>query len=204
MSDCCNTTHDVSHVGSDIEKLEQEIKELKLKLAFLRSTSPPQKVEDYGFDSHQGEKTTLRKLFGDKDDLIVIHNMGTHCVYCTMWADGFNGLYDHLSSRAGFVVISNDDVAKQKKFKEARKWRFEMVSSIDTDFFKDMGFLLDSDSPWGKFAPGVSTFKRDKNGTIYKVASSKFGPGDNYCITWDLFDLLEKGVDGWQVKFKYD
>jgi hypothetical protein len=53
--------------------------------------------------------------------------------------------------------------------------------------------------PW----PGVSTFSKDKNGRIYQVNKSFFGPGDNFCAAWDLFDLLPKGLNGWGAKFNY-
>ena len=43
-------------------------------------------------------ETTLLDLFGDRDTLLAIHNMGQGCRYCTLWADGFNGLLPHLES----------------------------------------------------------------------------------------------------------
>lgn len=208
MDECCSKSGTVAETSdpenSDIEKLEQEIKELKLKLAFLRASSARQKVDDYRFDGLDGSKVTLGDLFEQKTDLILIHNMGTGCVNCTMWADGFNGLVDHIRDRTSFVLVSNDEPAVQKKFREKRGWRFPMVSCRGTSFFADMGFAMPADSPWGRFAPGVSSFKKDDSGSIYKVASSRFGPGDNYCVTWDLFDLLEGGADGWEARFDYE
>ena len=46
-----------------------------------------------------------RSCSATKRDLIVIHNMGASCPYCTLWADGFNGIYDHLADRAAFVAL---------------------------------------------------------------------------------------------------
>jgi len=66
---------------------------------------------------------SLAGLFGRKDDLVVIHNMGSSCPYCTLWADGFNGLYDHLANRAAFALSSPDAPAAQKRFAEGpRDW----------------------------------------------------------------------------------
>jgi predicted dithiol-disulfide oxidoreductase (DUF899 family) len=93
----------------------------------------------------------LSELFGDKADLFVIHNMGQSCPYCTLWADGFNGAYAHLSNRAAFVVSSPDTPEKQRKFAESRHWTFPMVSHEGTTFAEDMGYHQD-----GSWMPGVS------------------------------------------------
>jgi predicted dithiol-disulfide oxidoreductase (DUF899 family) len=58
----------------------------------------------------------LSDLFGEHEDLIVIHNMGVSCPYCTLWADGFNGLIRHLEDRAAFVMVSPDPPDIQKEF----------------------------------------------------------------------------------------
>jgi len=46
------------------------------------------------------ESVALSSLFGDHRDIIVVHNMGQSCRYCTMWADRFNGLYPYLANRS--------------------------------------------------------------------------------------------------------
>ena len=56
------------------------------------------------------------QLFGSMKDLFVIHNMGSGCPYCTLWADGYNGIYEHLTSRAAFVIASPDSPAAQQRF----------------------------------------------------------------------------------------
>ena len=53
------------------------------------------------------------------------------------------------------------------------------------------------DGPW----PGFSTFRKNEDGTIERVASDFFGPGDTYLGLWHMFSLLAKGVDGWQPTF---
>jgi predicted dithiol-disulfide oxidoreductase (DUF899 family) len=83
----------------------------------------PEEVSDYTFATADGT-VRLSALFSGNRDLIVIHNMGTTCPYCTLWADGFNGISDHLASRAAFVVSSPDRPEVQKKFAAGRGWRF--------------------------------------------------------------------------------
>jgi len=167
------------------------------KLAKLKRKLPREVVEDYEFASAKGP-VKLSALFGKKKDLIVIHNMGASCRYCTMWADGFNGVYPHLADRAAFVVSSPDTVAAQKKFAKSRGWRFPMVSGRDIDFAKDLGFKEGEDQWW----PGVSTFQK-KGKKIYHVASAPLGPFDPFCAVWHLIALLADGVNDWEPQYRY-
>ncbi len=156
-----------------------------------------EQVNDYELLGSDNQKVNLSQLFGQKNDLILIHNMGKSCPYCTMWADGFNGLLPHLEDRATFVVSSPDEPATQKEFANSRGWKFQMVSTRGTSFAKDMGFEKDAVPQ-----PGVSVFY--KNGDkITRVGYDNFGPGDEYCPTFPLFDLLKDGQNNWQAKFKY-
>ena len=78
-----------------IIELEQNIGELIAELNTLRKSNPGTPVPNYSFATLAGE-VTLLELFGEKDKLLAIHNMGQGCRYCTLWADGFNGLLPHL------------------------------------------------------------------------------------------------------------
>ena len=183
----------------EIEKIEQEIAEKKKQLADLRKKITPQPVQDYTFKDFNGNQIKLSDFFGDKEELILVHNMGKACAYCTLWADGFNGVQHHLDNRAAFVVISKDAPLVQKEFYESRGWKFRMYSSSETTFNKDMGFETEE----GDQQPGVSVFTKDKSGTIFRHTQTYFGPGDNYCIAWGLFDLLPKSSNNWHPKYKY-
>ncbi len=141
----------------------------------------------------------LSHLFGKHDDLIVVHNMGMSCNYCTLWADGFMGLRPHLESRAAFVVISPDPIDVQRSFAHSRGWSFRMVSSQGTPFFTDMGFTDGVGDPM----PGTSTFQRRADGTIVRVQRAEFGSDDQFCVAWPLFDLLADGTGDWQPQLEY-
>ena len=190
---------DLSALESSIESLEESLIENKKKLADLRRKFLKKEISDYVFLTHDGLEVKLSELFGDKDELLLIHNMGKGCPYCTLWADGFNGVLQHLENRAPFVVVSPDDYQTQKAFAEGRGWKFNMVSSHGTSFFKDLGF----ENAKGGAMPGVSSFEKSNDGKIYRVARTSFGPGDDYCAVWHLFDLLPKGSDGWAPKYSY-
>jgi predicted dithiol-disulfide oxidoreductase (DUF899 family) len=147
-------------------------------------------VADYELSGWDGP-VSLSELFGDRDQLILIHNMGFTCPYCTMWADGFNGLLPHIEERAAFTLASPDAVEQQKKGAAKRRWQFRMVSTRGSSFSKDLGFE-DEGSP----TPGVSTFVRGPDGTIRRYAAASFGPGDRFCSVWSFVDLLPEAEAG--------
>jgi hypothetical protein len=35
------------------------------------------------------------------------------------------------------------------------------------------------------------------------VSDASFGPGDDFCTLWHLFDLIPEGSGDWQPKYKY-
>lgn|SRR5574341_1040942 len=158
-----------------------------------------QDVKECYLLDQKGIKIKFSSLFERNEELILIHNMGKACVYCTMWADGFNGVVPHLENRAAFAVVSPDSPKVQKKFYDSRKWKFRMYSSQGSSFAKDMGF----ESSKGDPQPGVSVFYKNKSGKIIRVAKDYFGPGDPYCGVWHLFDLLPGGPKGWEPQYKY-
>lgn len=185
-------------LDKQMEALTDEIQAKRNLLVDLLKESAKKDVPDYTLKDGNGP-VRLSHLFGDKDDLIVIHNMGAKCAYCTMWADGFNGQLPHLQDRAGFVVVSPDPPETQKKFADSRGWRFRMVSAEGSTFIKDLGFEEENGDYW----PGCSTFRRLPEGKIARVGKDFFGPGDPYCAAWPLFDLLADTKSEWEPKFTY-
>jgi predicted dithiol-disulfide oxidoreductase (DUF899 family) len=164
----------------------------------LRRGQAAQVVKDYEFRLSSGKLTNLVTLFGDKQELFVVHNMGRKCPYCTLWADGFNGILPHLKSRAAFVLSSPDTPEIQAQFSASRSWEFDMVSTAGTTFAVDLGYQGE-----GWLRPGVSVFTKSTAGEILRVSDTEFGPGDDYCQLWSLFDLLPSGADDWHPKFAY-
>ncbi len=191
-------TTDTARAQAELERAEQELGILRKRIVELRRAVGAQTVSDYTFTDRDGQPVQLSNLFGDKDDLIIIHNMGRGCRYCTLWADGFNGFRNHFDNRAAFALVSPDEPSVMKEFADSRGWAFRTVSNHGGSFTKDVGFEKD-----GKVWPGVSTFHRDADGTIRRVARAEFGPGDDFCAIWHIFDLLEQGADGWEPQYDY-
>ncbi len=187
----------------EIASTLEELDETRRKLVALRRRLPPEPVRDYELRDADGP-VRLSEMFGNSDDLILVHNMGTGCSNCTMWADEFNGVCQHLQSRAAFVVVSPDSPRVQQEFARRRSWRFPMYSAEGTSFVKDMGFQWEEEEFMSGYQPGVSVFRKKEDDTIVRVAKDYFGPGDLYCGVWHLFDLLPDGPDGWEPLFDYN
>lgn len=188
---------------NEIQALEQEIRAKQERLNELLRNVEPEPVDDFELRGQDGAPVLLSTLFGANDELIVIHNMGTKCPYCTLWADGFNGVLRHLEDRAAFVVVSPDEPDVQMRFAMRRGWRFRMLSNADSGFTEAMGFTTEHEGRT-YMLPGYSTFQRQPDGTIARVAHAPFGPGDPYCSVWHFFGLLPGGIGDWQPKFKYE
>ena len=182
-----------------LARAEKQLMVNRTKVAGLRRKISAKTVSDYTFKDPDGKQVKLSSLFGKKDDLIIIHNMGKSCSFCTLWADGFTGFTKHLENRAGFALVSHDRPALLKEFAASRDWNYNYLSNDGGDFTKDMGFQSEKGDSW----PGMSTFRRDKNGKIKRVSSAFFGPGDDFCSIWHMFDMLGNGADGWAPKYKY-
>ena len=176
-----------------IRALESQIEALKGQLAEARAAAPGETTADYVFESATGQ-SKLSELFGDKDDLLVIHNMGKSCNYCTLWADGFSGYLRHLTERAAFVLVSPDDPATQAQIAGARGWTFRMVQDATREFSTAMGTWSEKDGWW----PAVSGFHRNEDGSIVRTGFAVFGPGDDFCLVWPMFELLRGGANGWE------
>lgn len=180
----------------EFTRLESEFQAArKAFVEHLRSQARPV-TADYSFSD--GERTySLADLFGSKDDLITIHNMGVSCSYCTLWADGVNGLLPHLESRASVVLVNEDASETQHKIATARGWKTTMRRDTDGAFSRDMGFAADENGKHYRM-PGFSTFHRSADGTITHVASDAFGPGDIYMPVYPMFELLQGGIGNWE------
>lgn len=169
----------------EIQALQLKMYQHYAKIQELRKELEPEVVKDYRFMRSADEEVSLSELFEEHDTLIVVHNMGRQCSYCTAWADGYSGIYDLLKEHTAFVVSSPDTPAIQAENKAARAWKFPIVSLGDNLFAADMGFQVD-----GHYHPGVSVFTRDKDGLIKRTWSAPFGPSDHYGVLWHTLDLL--------------
>lgn len=185
-------------MNEEIESLQKQLVACRERLTAARRRLPSEPVEDYTLRRADGSAVKLSELFAGKPDLLVIHNMGRRCAYCTLWADGFTGFTPHIQSRAALVLVSPDEPTVLAEFAQSRGWNYPLASAYGTSFIRDLGF----ESNDGMAQPGVSALRRE-GGAITRVARDSFGPGDAYCSIWHLFDLLKDGANGWEPKYQY-
>ncbi|HEY6160319.1 MAG TPA: DUF899 family protein [Bacteroidia bacterium] len=188
-----------NEIEKEIADLEKELMAQQEKLTALRKKIPAVEVADYIFKDKDGKEIRLSEMFGDKKELMLVHNMGKGCPYCTLWADEYNGVIHHLENRVPFVVISPDAPEVMKNFAGGRNWKFRIYSSAGNTFKKDVGFETEDKM----VLPGVSVFRKDDAGKIWHANKASFGPGDLFCGLWHFFDLLEDGAGNWNPKYNY-
>ena len=194
---------------------EKKFSKLRDQLNRQRRRLPWVKVEkEYIFDGPTG-RVTLADLFDGKSQLIIYHFMfgpgwGTGCAHCSFWADHYDGVNLHIGQRdTAFAVVSRAPLAEIVPFKKRMGWKFNWVSSHDTDFNFDFGVsftpeqikrgLLPYNYGWWRMKtdemPGVSVFYRAKNGDIYHTYSAYARGIDLMNTTYNFLDLTAKGRD---------
>lgn len=181
---------------NEIQKTEQQILELVQKLEKLRKDSVPVAVKNYALKDQTGD-VTLLDLFGDKEKLFAIHNMGQGCRYCTLWADGLNGFLPHLEDSLSVVLLSKDAPELQRRFANSRGWRFRLASHGGGEYLKEQTVIPD-----GGNMPGIVCYQR-KGDQIFRKNSSVFGPGDLFCSQWHILSLAGIGMEDWTPQYNY-
>ena len=182
--------------NAEIQALEGQIYELTNKLNELRQRESGDEVKNYTFATQDGE-VSLSDFFGDRDTLLVIHNMGQGCRYCTLWADGFNGFLPHLESAMSVVLVSKDAPDLQRQFANNRGWRFRLASHGGGDYIKEQTVQEGAAN-----MPGAVVYERDGD-SIRRKNSCVFGPGDLYCSAWNLLGLAGMSEAQWTPQFAY-
>ncbi|MCH7820891.1 MAG: DUF899 family protein [Proteobacteria bacterium] len=182
--------------NTEISEVEKQIVELTAKLNELRKSNVGDEVRNYSFATINGE-TSLLDLFGDRKQLLLIHNMGQGCRYCTLWADGFNGFVKHLESVMSVVLVSKDPPELQRRFANSREWRFRLASHGGGDYISEQTVMDGTGN-----MPGAVVYERDGD-KITRKNSCIFGPGDIYCSMWSLLGLAGMGEADWTPQYVY-
>jgi len=180
----------------EIAQLEQQIAELSKKLHQLHRQIPGKEVKNYVFDTVVGE-VTLLELFAGKNKLLVIHNMGQACRYCTLWADGINPFVPHLESTLAVALVSKDPPDTQRTFANSRNWHMRIASHGGGEYMQDQVAVDVTNN-----MPGAVVYELQGD-AILRKASTCFGPGDLYCSHWQFLGLAGIGVEDWTPQYTY-
>jgi predicted dithiol-disulfide oxidoreductase (DUF899 family) len=180
----------------EVAALETQIYELTTKLNQLRQAETGSEVRNYNFTTQAGE-TSLLELFGEHDTLLLIHNMGQGCRYCTLWGDGFNGFLPHLESAMSVVMVSKDEPDLQRQFANNRGWRFRLASHGGGEYMTEQSVMDGAGN-----MPGAVVYTREGD-SIRRKNAVVFGPGDRFCSAWNLLALAGLDEDKWTPQFAY-
>ena len=123
---------------------EKDFTRLRDKLSAKRRAMPWVKMDkDYRFDGPEGQNLALADLFGGRRQLIVYHFMFAPdwekpCKSCSFWADGYNGVTQHLAHRdTRLVAVSRARLAKLEATAKRLGWSFAWYSSGEGAFNYD-------------------------------------------------------------------
>ena len=182
--------------SDQIKSLEEEIFRLVCQLNELRAEEAGTEVDNYTFQTLDGE-VSLHDLFAGRDKLLAIHNMGQACRYCTLWGDGINAFLPHLESAMAVVLLSKDDPATQRRFANSRGWRFRLASHGGGEYIQQQTTQEDQAN-----MPGVVCYEL-RDDKIYRKNAAIFGPGDQYCSMWPLLGLAGIAPADWTPQYNY-
>ena len=190
------STNETRPADAQIADLEAQIAKLTERLNAARRAARGREVPEYPFRTLAGE-VHLGELFAGRDRLLAIHNMGEGCRYCTLWADGINGFLPHLESAMSVVLVSRDDPETQRRFANARGWRFRLASHGGGAYVREQSVMPGDDN-----MPGAVLYER-RDGRVWRKNAVVFGPGDLFCSAWHFLALAGHGVDDWTPQYTY-
>ena len=179
-----------------IEDLEREIAEKYQELARLRQMADPEPVPDYTFETLTGP-VSLSALFAGRDQLLVIHNMGQACRYCTLWADGINGILAHLEDAMAVVLVSKDAPDVQARMARDRGWGMRLASHGGGAYMAEQVNAHGMEN-----FPGAALYER-RGDAVLRRARTFFGPGDPYSPLWHFLALTGRDHTDWTPQFTY-
>lgn len=192
----------MSDIRNQVRDKHAQIEQLRKEIVSLAKSEGLREVEDYLFHDKDGNSVKLSELFNGHDELVIIHNMGKSCPYCTLWADGLSSGTPHFMNRCGFALVSPNPFDIMREFAASRGWQFPYLSASESTFIADMGFVVEKDGK-NSYWPGFTTFVK-QDAKIWRVASDEFGPGDFYAPIWHFQDMLHHADREWHPKFSYD
>ena len=178
---------------------EKELTRRSDELARKRRELPWVRVEkDYTFETERGTRS-LAELFDGGSQLLVYHFMfgppySAGCPVCSSIADTLAPQVAHLKARdTTLLLASRAPLEKLLAYRERMGWGIEWVSSVGSDFNRDLGFLhteeelrpfLDGEIPpaveqmadasgtdvagYVTEGPGLSAYALS-NGTVYRT-----------------------------------
>src|SRR5919109_784540 len=169
----------------ELLKREKELTRLNDELADQRRRLPWVPVEkEYSFETEDGTKS-LAELFDGRSQLLVYHFMfgdpyEAGCTVCSSITDTLDPQAPHLKARDVTLILSSrTSLDRLLAYRERMGWSLPWVSSGDSDFHRDLGFVSTEEElkPFldGEIPPAVSQMA-ERSGTDVKGYVTE-GPG---------------------------
>jgi predicted dithiol-disulfide oxidoreductase (DUF899 family) len=140
----------------ELLKEEKELTHRGDELTRKRQELPWVAVEkDYRFETEDGEKG-LADLFDGRSQLMVYHFMfgppyTAGCPVCSSIADTFAAQVPHMNARDTTLTLSSrGPLDKLLGYRDRMGWKIPWVSTVGSDFHRDIGFLNTEEElrPW--------------------------------------------------------
>ncbi len=211
-----NETPEYRKARAELLEAEIALKEQVGRVAALRRELPTDTtIEDQAFEELRDGRTAavrLSELFDDPDKpLLLMHFMHgkkqqNPCPMCTLWADGYNALMEHLRQRVNFAVLVAGDLEAFDDHARGRGWNnLRVVSAARSDLKQRLGF----EGSEGDQQPGISVFRRE-SGQLYHFTSvsammeeGHFNGMDLLSPFWHFLDLTPEGRGDFFPKTSY-
>jgi predicted dithiol-disulfide oxidoreductase (DUF899 family) len=170
----------------ELLKAEKEATRTLDAIAAKRRRLPMVKFDSYTFTGPEGS-TTLRDLFGDKEQLAVYQFMDNgpdaFCPGCTWFTKNVVNLDGLAENGIAWATVSNMPIAQIEAYKAQMGWTMPFVSSCGTSFSEDCGTE-------GYF--GLSMFLRDGD-DVYQTYFTKARGVDRLLFVNNMLDLSPYG-----------
>ena len=202
------TTYDVAR--EQLRQAELELMQQREAVAALRRDLPAGPVAgDYLFESPDGS-VTLDELAGDRP-LVLYHfmfggPMDNPCPMCSMWADGWNGVAEHVARNVDFALVTLGTVEQNTELAAAQGWtNLRWLSAADSTFKADFGSADADGNQW----PFISVFERDGDDVRLSYSGSAHISGDHWrgvdllSPVWHLLDLTRAGRGDFMPSLSY-
>ncbi len=195
----------------ELQIAEKQLRDQRERVAQLRRGLPlDTRVDDELFEEvRDGVRlpVKLSHLFDEPDKPLVLMQFmygkaqAEACPMCSMWADGYAAVVEHLSERVNFAVLIAGDVERFSLVAAARGWQnLRVVSAAGSDLKVRLGFEVAD----GSQLPGVSVFVRSDDGAIVHFYSqsallgqSELRGMDLLSPVWSYLDLTPEGRGEW-------
>ena len=189
---------------------ELELMQQREAVAALRRNLPAGPVAaEYVFQTNDGS-VTLDQLTGDRP-LVIYHFMfgglmADPCPMCSMWADGWNAVTDHVDQNVDFALASHGTVSQNTALAETRGWTdLTWLSAAGTSFKQDFGSADADGNQW----PFITVFERVGDDVRLSYSGSAHIAGDHWrgvdllSPVWHLLDLTRVGRGDFMPSLAY-